>query len=73
MRIVIFGMCVVVAVGVFATMFLAILSTRCSGEANDSFRQSAFTEIVWALIPCLMVVAAAVPAAIAIVSSHAAH
>jgi cytochrome c oxidase subunit 2 len=73
MRIVIFGMSVFVAVAVFVTMFLSILSTRGSGEGDASFRQSVFVEIVWALIPCLMVVAAAVPAAIAIVSSHAAH
>ena len=73
MRTVIFGVGVVVAGGVFVTMLLSILSARGTGEGDDSFRQSVFEEIVWALIPCLMIVAAVVPAAIAIVGEQVAH
>jgi heme/copper-type cytochrome/quinol oxidase subunit 2 len=63
-------MCAVLAVGVFAAMFVAIWSTRRSGEQPSAFRQSLATEMVWAAIPCLMILAAAVPAVIAIVSTH---
>jgi cytochrome c oxidase subunit II len=70
MRLVILGMCSLVAVGVFAAMFLAIWSTRRAAAAPTPFRQSFVSELVWAAIPCLMVLAAAIPAAIAIVSKH---
>jgi heme/copper-type cytochrome/quinol oxidase subunit 2 len=70
MRLVILGMCSLVAVGVFAAMFLAIWSTRRAAAAPTHFRQSFVSELVWAAIPCLMVLAASIPAAIAIVSKH---
>ena len=70
MRLVILGMCSLVAVGVFAAMFLAIWSTRRAAAAPTHFRQSFVSELVWAAIPCLMMLAAAIPAAIAIVSKH---
>ncbi len=72
MRVVIFGICTLVVAGVFATMFLAIWSTRRASDDGHRFRQSAVIEIVWAAIPCLMVIAAAIPAAIAIIASRAA-
>jgi heme/copper-type cytochrome/quinol oxidase subunit 2 len=70
MRLVILGMCALVAAGVFAAMFLAIWSTRRAPAAPTAFRQSFATELVWAAIPCLMMLAAAIPAVIAIVSAH---
>ena len=70
MRLVILGMCSLVAAGVFAAMFLAIWSTRRTAAAPTILRQGFVSELVWAAIPCLMVLAAAIPAAIAIVSRH---
>jgi protoheme IX farnesyltransferase len=70
MRLVILGLCALVAAGVFAAMFLAIWSTRRARAAPTAFRQSFATELVWAAIPCLMILAAAIPAVIAIVSAH---
>jgi heme/copper-type cytochrome/quinol oxidase subunit 2 len=70
MRLVILGMCALVAAGVFAAMFLAIWSTRCAPVVPSSFRQNFATELVWAAIPCLMILAAAIPAVMAIVSAH---
>jgi heme/copper-type cytochrome/quinol oxidase subunit 2 len=72
MRLVILGMCALVATGVFAAMFVSIWSTRrATATAPTVLRRSFAMELVWAAIPCLMILAAAVPAVIAIVSAHA--
>jgi heme/copper-type cytochrome/quinol oxidase subunit 2 len=68
MRLIILTLCGLVAVGVFATMFLSIWSSR-RGGAQRSARQHVAAELVWAAIPCLMIVAAAIPAVIAIATS----
>lgn len=73
MRLVILGMCALVAAGVFAAMFLAIWSTRRAPGTPTAFRQSFATEVVWAAIPCLMLLAAAIPAVIGIVSAPTGH
>src|SRR6267378_584365 len=65
MRVVIFGMCALVAAGVFATMLLTVWSTSRATDDGHRFRQGAVIEIVWAAIPCLIIIAAALPAAIA--------
>ena len=71
MRLVILAMCVLVVVGVFGVMFVSIWSTRLRDGAHASvLRRSLAVEFVWAAIPCLMLLAAAVPAVIAIVSGH---
>jgi heme/copper-type cytochrome/quinol oxidase subunit 2 len=71
MRLVVTGMCAVVVAGVFATMFVSIWSTRHRVDAHlPELRQAVAMELVWAAIPCLMILAAAVPAVIAIVSAH---
>jgi hypothetical protein len=69
MRLAILMMCAVVAAGVFAAMFLAIWSSRREGSRPASFRQILAAGFVWTAIPCLMILAAAIPAAIAIASS----
>jgi heme/copper-type cytochrome/quinol oxidase subunit 2 len=69
MRLFILELCALVSAGVFAAMFLAIWSTRRTRPAHAAFRQGFATELVWAAIPCFMVLAAAIPAAIAIVSA----
>jgi heme/copper-type cytochrome/quinol oxidase subunit 2 len=70
MRLVILGMCTLIATGVFVAMFLAIWSTRRASAAPPAFREGFATELVWAAIPCLMILAAAIPAVMAIVSAH---
>jgi len=66
MRLVILMVCALVAAGVFATMFLAIWSSHRAAPPAPAFRQSLASELVWAAIPCLMIVVAAIPAVIAI-------
>jgi cytochrome c oxidase subunit II len=63
--------CGVVAAGVFATMYLAIWSTRDDPARAPPFRQQLVSEIVWATIPLLMLLAAAIPATVAIISTRA--
>jgi cytochrome c oxidase subunit II len=70
MRIMIFEMSALLAAGVFGVMLLSIWSTRGSADRAPSFHQSIVAELVWTLIPCLMVTAAAIPAAIAIVAGR---
>jgi len=66
MRIFVLGMCALVAAGVFATMFLSIWSTRRTCNETQRISQSIVSEFVWMLIPCLMMIAAVIPAVIAI-------
>jgi heme/copper-type cytochrome/quinol oxidase subunit 2 len=68
MRSAILTLCILVAAGVFVTMFLAIWSTRRDASRPASFHQSLAAEFVWAAIPCLMLLAAAIPAILAITS-----
>ena len=66
MRLAILMMCSVVTAGVFAAMFLALWSSRREDSHPSSFRQNLTAELVWAAIPCLIFLAAAIPAVIAI-------
>jgi len=68
MRLALLMMCSVVTAGVFAAMFLAIWSSSRKDSRPPFFRQNLAVEVVWAAIPCLIVLAAAIPAAIAIAS-----
>jgi heme/copper-type cytochrome/quinol oxidase subunit 2 len=70
MRLVILGLCSIVATGVFVAMFLSIWSTRRAADRAAAFAQSVASELVWAAIPCLMILAAAVPAVMAIFSAR---
>ena len=69
MRLLIRILCVLVAAGVFATMFLSIWSSRHGGAHDGTARQSVAAELVWAAIPCLMIMAAAIPAVMAVAAS----
>jgi heme/copper-type cytochrome/quinol oxidase subunit 2 len=62
-------MCVLVVAGVFAAMLLSIWSAHRDPVAQITSRQRLAAELVWAAIPCLMVLAAAIPAVIAILSA----
>jgi heme/copper-type cytochrome/quinol oxidase subunit 2 len=68
----ILGMCGVVAAGVFLAMYLSVWSTRDHPDRAAAFRHHIVSELVWVTIPILMLIAAAFPAAIAIMSGHAA-
>jgi len=73
MRVVILAMCGLIAGGVFVTMLLSLWGTRCVDGCTQPLRQSAVSELVWAAIPCLMVIAAAIPAVLAIMTSSPGH
>jgi len=70
MRIVILGMCTLFAGGVFIAILLSIWSNRPGADRAPDFRKGVVAELVWAAIPCLMVIAAAIPAAIAIAAAR---
>ena len=71
MRIVILEICAMLTALVFAAMLVAILKSRRSGDVGARFHRSAAVEVVWAVIPCVMFVACAVPAVRLIVASAA--
>jgi heme/copper-type cytochrome/quinol oxidase subunit 2 len=73
MRVIIFGLCALFVLGVFVTMFLSIWSTGRRRETRLHLRQSLAAEMVWAAIPCLMLVGAAIPAALLILTPPAAR
>jgi hypothetical protein len=73
MRLVVLGMCALLAVGMLATTFLAIWSTRRAKASTAVFRQTWPRELAWAAIPCLMALAAAILAVVAIISTSTPH
>jgi heme/copper-type cytochrome/quinol oxidase subunit 2 len=73
MRSAILGLCGLVAAGVFLAMYLSVWRTRHQPGRAAGFRQHIVSELVWATIPILMLIAAALPAAIAITSGGAAR
>ncbi len=59
----IFWICVAIAVAVFTVMFWSILMHRKSrGRAPARFHQSTWVEIVWTLVPLAILIAMAIPA-----------
>jgi len=55
--------CLVIFVGVFAVMFYSILKHRKSlGAKSASFHESTTVEIVWTIVPFLIVIGMALPA-----------
>jgi len=68
MRIVVFALSALFTVGIFVTMLVSIWSTRDRVETRLRPGQSLAGELVWAAIPCLMIVAAAIPAGVAILT-----
>jgi heme/copper-type cytochrome/quinol oxidase subunit 2 len=68
MRLAILLTCVHIAAAVFAVMFGAIWRASRDPSSSQAVRRSLATELIWATIPCFMVVAAATPAVIAVAS-----
>jgi len=70
-RLTILILCALIAAGVFAVMFFALWRSHRRASPGACFRQSFATELMWAAIPCLMILAAASPAVIAIATGSA--
>jgi cytochrome c oxidase subunit 2 len=54
-------MCAAVAIAIFGAILHSVATFRAEGERKTSYKRTTFIEVVWALIPILIVVAAAVP------------
>lgn len=64
----IFWICVAIGIGVFSVMFYALIKHRKSkGAIAASFHENIWVEIVWAIIPFLILVAMAIPATKALI------
>jgi cytochrome c oxidase subunit 2 len=62
LHMVIFFVCTVIALGVFAAMFYIMLRYRKSvGAKSANFHHSTVTEIIWTLIPTLILIVMAIP------------
>lgn len=68
MQLLILALCALLVTGVAATTVVALWSTRESAARRAS-RQSLGVELVWTAIPCLMLLAAVIPAVLAIVAT----
>lgn len=56
-------MCIIIAAAVFLAMFYAIWHYRRDADHGTQFHRRAAVEWVWAAVPCMMLIACAVPAA----------
>jgi cytochrome c oxidase subunit II len=54
-------MCAAVAVAIFGAILHSVATFRSEGEAKPRYRRRTVIEVVWALVPILIVIAAAVP------------
>ncbi len=55
--------CVVIGIGVFGTMFYSIYHHRKSkGHVAEQFHENTTVEIIWTIIPALILIAMAIPA-----------
>lgn len=63
LHMIIFGVCVVIALVVFGVMFYAMLKHRKSqGAVAANFHENTLVEIVWTVIPFAILIAMAIPA-----------
>lgn len=54
-------LCAAGAIGIFGVMLHSVATFRSADEARGRYRRRAMVEVVWALVPILIVVAAALP------------
>jgi heme/copper-type cytochrome/quinol oxidase subunit 2 len=66
MRVMLLGVSALLAAGVFVAMFLSVCRAQRRPEGPPGVRRGLATELLWAAIPCLMVIAAVIPAALKI-------
>jgi len=63
--------CVVIFIGVFGFMFYAVFKHRKSvGHKAAQFHENTAVEVAWTLIPCVILVAMAVPATNRLIEMH---
>ena len=68
LHMIVLGVCVVIGIGVFTAMFTSIILHRKSrGHEAAKFSHSTKAEIIWTVIPVLILVAMAVPATSALI------
>ena len=59
----VFYICVVIGVGVFSMMIYSIFTHRKSkGAVSSDFHESAKVEVVWTIVPFIILIAVAIPA-----------
>jgi hypothetical protein len=73
MRITMLGVCALLAAGVFVAMFLSICRAQGRSDVPPCGRRSLAIELVWAAIPCLMIITALIPAAMRILVAESTH
>jgi heme/copper-type cytochrome/quinol oxidase subunit 2 len=66
MRVTLLGVCALLATGVFVAMFLSICRVQRRPQGPPESGRGLAMELLWAAIPCLMVIAAVIPAALEI-------
>jgi heme/copper-type cytochrome/quinol oxidase subunit 2 len=66
MRAAMLGVCALLVLAVFAAMFLTICRAQAASDAPPGIGPGLTSELLWAAIPCLMVIAAVTPAAVGI-------
>jgi len=67
-----FWVCVLIGVGVFGAMAWSLVRHRRSrGAVAAKFHESTVIEIIWTLVPALILIAVAIPATMALVASNA--
>jgi len=69
MRVVVLGLCGVIAGVIVVGMLRASWAHRRASTPDSHFHKRLATEVVWAVLPCLMLLAGAVPAARLILES----
>ena len=53
--------CAAVAIAIFGTILHSVATFRSSGNRTGNYKRRTLIEVVWALVPILIVIAAAVP------------
>src|SRR5690349_24720669 len=67
----IFWICVAIFIGVFGTMFYALFKHRKSvGHKAEQFHENTTVEVIWTVIPFLILVFMALPATKTIIAAH---
>ena len=62
--------CVLVAAGVFAAMFVALWRSNRAALPRPALHRGLMVELIWAMIPCLIFAMAATPAVITVVNQR---
>lgn len=53
--------CAAVAIAIFGTILHSVATFRSAEERSSKYERKTLIEVVWALVPILIVIAAAVP------------